>query len=61
MILDGYDVGGEKLKFDFSIGTVKPWKNGAELMKYIKKASKWALYSYPFVSSGFMRGVYIMF
>lgn len=40
MILDGYDVGGVKLGFDFDKGLVKPWRNGADLMKYIKKARK---------------------
>lgn len=38
MILDGYDVRGVKLGFDFDKGPVKPWRNGADLMKYIKKA-----------------------
>lgn len=38
MILDGYDMGGVKLGFDFDEGPVEPWKNGANLMKYIKKA-----------------------
>lgn len=38
MILDGYDVGGVKLGFDFDEGPVEPWKNGADLMNYIKKA-----------------------
>lgn len=38
MILDGYDVGGMKLGFDFDEGPVEPWKNGADLMNYIKKA-----------------------
>lgn len=40
MTLDGYDVSGDKLKFEFGKGSVKPWRNGANLMKYIKKASK---------------------
>lgn len=37
MTLDGYDVSGDKLKFEFGKGSVKPWRNGANLMKYIKK------------------------
>ena len=40
MILDGYDVAGVKLGFDFDKGSFKPWRNGADLMKYIKKARK---------------------
>ena len=40
MSLDGYDVGGVKLGFDFDEGPVKPWRNGAVLMNYIKKACK---------------------
>jgi len=38
MILDGYDVAGVKLGFDFDEGSVVPWKNGADLMNYIRKA-----------------------
>lgn len=40
MILDGYDVSGDKLKFEFGKGLVKFWRNGVNLMKYIKKVSK---------------------
>lgn len=40
MILSGYDVGGVQLGFDFDKGPVKPWRNGAQLMKFIKKARK---------------------
>ena len=38
MILDGYDIGGVKLGFDFDEGPVQSWINGADLMKYIKNA-----------------------
>lgn len=37
MILDGYDMGGVKFGFDFDEGLVEFWKNGENLMKYIKK------------------------
>lgn len=47
MILDGYDVRGRQLGFDFDKGPVIPWRNGEELMKYIKKARN----TFPYVSS----------
>lgn len=40
MLLDGYDVRGEKLGFHFNKGPVTPWKDGEQLMKYIKKAGR---------------------
>lgn len=40
MLLDGYDVRGEKLGFHFKKGPATPWKDGEQLMKYIKKAGR---------------------
>lgn len=37
MVLDGYDVTGEDVRFNFNEGRVLPWRNGEDLMKYIKK------------------------
>lgn len=37
MVLDGYDVTGEDVGFNFHKGRVLPWRNGEDLMKYIKK------------------------
>lgn len=37
MILDGYDITGQSLGFDFDSGPIKPWRYGKELMKYIRK------------------------
>lgn len=37
MILDGYDISGQSLGFDFDSGPIKPWRYGEELMKYIRK------------------------
>lgn len=37
MILDGYDIKGQSLGFDFDSGPIKPWRYGKELMKYIRK------------------------
>lgn len=37
MMLDGYDISGQSLGFDFDSGPIKPWRYGKELMKYIRK------------------------
>ena len=37
MILDGYDITGQSLGFDFDSGPIEPWRYGKELMKYIRK------------------------
>ena len=37
MVLDRYDVTVEDVGFNFNEGRVLPWRNGEDLMKYIKK------------------------
>ena len=49
MILDGYDVRGQELGFNFDKGPVTPWRNGEELMKYIKKAIKYFFFSVVYI------------